>query len=241
MRSTRRLATKKCRSRESKASSPGRWTPPTAFTAFRDEYQNRIDDLFEGLTGRGMDLAQDRQILRDLLALAPPGIDELYALTILGNTIDDGRFSRIIVDPAPTGHLLRLLDMPSVAIAWSHQLMRLMLKYKEVVGLGEAAQDLLNFAKRTKALEQRLHDRGQAAAVLVTLDEPLVRGESERLLLALGERGLQVTGIVWNRALASTPPLPTDASVPQLFAPLSSPAPVGVDAIRKWCGPWLSP
>jgi arsenite-transporting ATPase len=210
----------------------------TAFTSFRDDYQNRIDDLFEGLTGRGMDLAQDRQILRDLLTLAPPGIDELYALTILGNTIDEGRFSHIVVDPAPTGHLLRLLDMPTVAIAWSHQLMRLMLKYKEVVGLGEAAQDLLNFAKRTKALDQRLHDRGQAAAVLVTLDEPLVRGESERLLLALGERGLQVTGIIWNRATASTPPLPADASVPQLFAPLSSPAPIGVDAIRKWSRLW---
>lgn len=212
----------------------------TAFTSFRDEYQSRIDELFEGLAGRGMDLMQDRQILRDLLTLAPPGIDELYALTILGHTIDDGRFSYIVVDPAPTGHLLRLLDMPSVAIAWSHQLMRLMLKYKEVVGLGEAAQDLLNFAKRTRALEQRLHDRGQGAAVLVTLDEPLVRGESERLLRALSDRGLHVTAIVWNRADASTPPLPTDAPVPQLFAPLSAPAPVGADGIREWSARWES-
>src|SRR5260370_1130678 len=123
--------------------------------------------------------------------------------------------------------------MPSLDIAWSHQLMRLMLKYKEVVGLGDAAQDLLDFAKRTKALDQRLHDHERGAAVLVTLDEPLVRGESERLLRALSDRRLRVTGIIWNRADASTPPLPTEASVPQLFAPVSSPAPVDGDWVAE--------
>ena len=209
-----------------------------AFTSFRDEYQVRIDDLFENLTGPGMNIAHDRAILRDLLSLAPPGIDELYALTVLGDALEDGRYSCIIVDPAPTGHLLRLLDMPALAIAWSHQLMRMMLKYKEVVGLGQAAQDLLTFAKRTRALEQRLHDPAQGSAVLVSLDEPLVRGESERLLAALRDRGLTVGGIVWNRGAASVPPLPTDASVPQFFAPRSSPAPIGIAAIRAWSRSW---
>ena len=52
--------------------------------------------------------------------------------------------------------------------------------------------------------------------MVVALDEPLVRGESERLLSALGERGLQVNGIVWNRASTGVPPLPTDA-IPRLI------------------------
>jgi arsenite-transporting ATPase len=209
-----------------------------AFTAFRDLYQTRIDDLFESLTGRGMDIAHDREIIRDLFSLAPPGIDELYALTVLGETLEEGRYSHIIIDPAPTGHLLRLLDMPALAIAWSHELMRMMLKYKEVVGLGEAAQDLLAFAKRTRLLETRMRDAGRSAAVLVTLDEPLVRGETARLLAALHERSLAVSGVVWNRASSSVPPLPTGAPVPQLLAPLAEPAPVGVDAIRNWSGRW---
>lgn len=209
-----------------------------AFTTFRDLYQGRIDDLFERLGGRGIDIAHDRGIIRDLLTLAPPGIDELYALTALGETSEQREFSYVIVDPAPTGHLLRLLDMPAMAVAWAHQLMRMMLKYKEVVGLGEAAQDLLTFAKRTRALGERMRDPSQSAAVLVTLDEPLVRGESERLLAELGDRSLSVSGIVWNRATESTPPLPRAASVPQYFAPLATPAPIGVEAIRQWSRHW---
>jgi arsenite/tail-anchored protein-transporting ATPase len=211
-----------------------------AFATLRDQYQERIDEVFANITARGMDLAHDRQILRDLLALAPPGVDELYALTVLGSTMDDGRFACIVVDPAPTGHLLRLLDMPALAVAWAHQLMRLMLKYKEVVGLGEAAQDLLTFAKRTRSLEERLRDPARATALVVSLDETLVRGESERLVGALRERGVPVGAIVWNRAAGSTPPLPTNASILQLFAPLSSPAPIGVDAIRKWRSSWAT-
>jgi TRC40/GET3/ArsA family transport-energizing ATPase len=205
-----------------------------AFAAMRDQYQGRIDEVFAGITGRGMDLAHDREILRDLLALAPPGIDELYALTILGDTIDEGRFGCIVVDPAPTGHLLRLLDMPAMAIAWAHQLMRLMLKYKEIVSLGEAAQDLLAFAKRTRSLEARLHDPHQATAILVALDEPLVRGETERLLAALRDRDIATGAIVWNRVAGSVEPLPTRGPVPQLFAPVWTPPPVGVEPLRTW-------
>src|SRR5438876_8056261 len=49
-----------------------------AFARLRDEYQSRIDALFNGLVARGVDIAHDRAILRDLFALAPPGIDELF-------------------------------------------------------------------------------------------------------------------------------------------------------------------
>src|SRR5689334_4501023 len=82
----------------------------SACARVRDQYQTRIDALFESIVGRGIDVAQDRAILRDLLALAPPGIDELFALSILGDALQEQRFARIIVDPAPTGHLLRLLE-----------------------------------------------------------------------------------------------------------------------------------
>ena len=208
-----------------------------AFTSFRDSYRDRIDELFSGLAGRGVDVAHDREIIRDLFALAPPGIDELYALTVIGEELENGRYDTIIIDPAPTGHLLRLLDMPRLAVAWSHQLMRLMLKYRDVVSLGDAAQELLDFSRRTKALESRLLDPDLATTIVVALDEPLVREETARLLGELAERGVPVGAIIWNRAVGVSP-LPTDTAIPQLFAPPADPPPVGLDAIRHWRLAW---
>jgi arsenite-transporting ATPase len=208
-----------------------------AFAEFREAYRDRIDALFAGIAGRGVDVAHDREIIRDLLSLAPPGIDELYALTVIGEELEKGRFERIIIDPAPTGHLLRLLDMPALAVAWSHQLMRLMLKYRDVVSLGDSAQDLLDFARRTRAFDERLHDPALAATVIVALDEPLVREETGRLAGELRDRGLPVQAIIWNRAAAGTKPLPTDAPIPQLFAPPAAPL-IGADAIRDWVQTW---
>ena len=211
-----------------------------AFAEFRETYRERIDSLFESIAGRGVDVTHDREIIKDLFSLAPPGIDELYALTVLGEELEKGRFERIIIDPAPTGHLLRLLDMPALAVAWSHQLMRLMLKYRDVVSLGDAAQDLLDFARRTRAFDERLHDPALAGAVVVALDEPLVREETGRLTGELRDRGLPIQAIVWNRANGKTRPLPTDAAIPQLFAPPASPPPIGIEGIRKWSEQWGS-
>jgi len=211
-----------------------------AFARFRREYESRIDGLFGALIDRGVDVAHDRAIMRDLLALAPPGVDEVYALAALGETLSEARFARVIVDPAPTGHLLRLLEMPALALEWSHRLMRLMLKYKEVAGLGEAAEDLLAFAKRTRALEQLLRDPARAGAVIVSLDEPLVRSETTRLTAAMSERGVDVIAIVWNRTTVAPSPLPSAMTNAQLCAPFAETRSLaaGVAGIRDWSRGW---
>ena len=213
-----------------------------AFARFRGTYEARVDALFDALVGRGMDVAYDRAILRDLLALAPPGIDELYALSTLGETLaeEHSRHDRVIVDPAPTGHLLRLLEIPGLALQWTHQLMRLMLKYREVAGLGDAAGELLGFAKRTRALDALLHDPAQGVLVITAIDEPLVRGETARLVREVRARGVAVRALVWNRVDAAVAPLPTDPPLSQLVARDSVPAPVGVPAIRAWSQRWSS-
>ena len=213
-----------------------------AFAELRDRYRGRIDAMFDALVGRGLDAAHDRAVLRDLLALAPPGIDELYALASLGETLDEQRYALIIVDPAPTGHLLRLLEMPALALEWSHRLMRLILKYKDVAALGEAAEDLLAFSKRTRRLDALLHDPERAAVVLVMLDEPLVRAESLRLASALRSTGIAISGVLMNRVQGDASPvdgLPLDVR-PQLVAP-ASPAPlVSAAAIREWMREWCA-
>jgi arsenite/tail-anchored protein-transporting ATPase len=211
-----------------------------AFREFQRGYQARIDALFDAFVRRGVDATHDRAILRDLLALSPPGIDELYALASLGETLDERRFSRVIVDPAPTGHLLRLLEMPALALDWSHRLMRLMLKYRDIAGLGESAEELLSFARRTRRVGELLRDREQSGVIVVTFDEPLVRGESARLIAAARGEGLDVRGVMWNRwtGRGSPSPLPVTPPVTQFVAPAATPPPVGAAALRAWADHW---
>ena len=211
---------------------------PAAFARLRDAWQERIDALFAAVMGRGVDAAHDRDILRDLLDLAPPGIDELYALASIGETLSDERFATVVVDPAPTGHLLRLLEMPALALDWSHRLMRIMLKYREVAGLGDAASELLDFAKRTRMVQSLLADPARAGLLVVALDEPLVRGETARLVSRVRALGVHVSGVLWNRVVAPPRPLEGTGAPPQFAAPALDPPPRGVEALRRWYATW---
>jgi arsenite-transporting ATPase len=211
-----------------------------AFREFQQSYRERIDALFEAFVRHGVDATYDRAILRDLLALSPPGIDELYALASLGETLDERRFARVIVDPAPTGHLLRLLEMPPLALDWSHRLMRLMLKYRDIAGLGELAEEVLAFARRTRRLDDLLRDPHQSSLVVVALDEPLVREETARLIAATRGERVYVGAIVWNRWTddGSPSPLPVTPPVPQFVAPVAAPAPIAPLGLRAWARDW---
>ncbi len=226
------------------ADAPGLWArqadATAAFAAIERSYRDRVDAVFDRLVGSGLDLAHDRRILRDLLSLAPPGIDELYALAVVGEMLDQGRYANIIVDPAPTGHLLRLLETPAVALDWSHRIMRLMLKYKEVGAMTDAAGDIVTFARRTRAVRDLLADPARAGLILVALDEPIVRREAGRLAAAVGALGLAVQAVVWNRADGTVPPLSVAPSIPQFAAPPEVTGPRGVSAIRSWRAGWTA-
>jgi anion-transporting ArsA/GET3 family ATPase len=128
--------------------------------------------------------------------------------------------------------------MPALALSWTHRLMRLMLEYKEVAGLGEAAREVLDFAKRTRALREMMADPARTVIVVVALDEPLVRDESQRLLAACRDRGVEVGGVVWNRVTSEVPPLSGIAVARQFVAPAATPAPRGAPALRAWCAAW---
>lgn len=208
-----------------------------AFARMRETYQSRVDALFDALIARGVDLAHDRAIARELLTLAPPGVDEVYALSLLCDALFKDHYARVVVDPAPTGHLLRLLEMPQLALTWTHELMRLILKYKDIAALGDTARDLLDFARSLRALDALLRDESRAGVVIVTLDEPVVRAETERLGAEARKRGVALSALLLNRAErgAALPAL----QVPVHFqAPAVAPPPMGVPALRSWTATW---
>jgi len=208
-----------------------------AFSRWRTAYESRVDSAFDALLGPGLDAAHDRAIARQLFALAPPGIDELYALIWLGDALAERTYERIVIDPAPTGHLIRLLEMPSLALDWSHRLLRLMLKYRELAGGGELAAELVTFARRTRSVSALLQDAAQAGVLVVALDEPVVRLEASRIIERVRSLGNHVPALIWNRVREAPAPLPVEPTVRQ-FVAAAVPSPIGAARLLDWHDGW---
>jgi arsenite/tail-anchored protein-transporting ATPase len=169
-----------------------------AYAKKRDRYREAVDELFTTLAGRGgtFDVAFDRAVLRDLFDLAPPGLDELFAVVEVIDALPE--HALIIVDTAPTGHTLRLLEVPAMALDWVHTFMRIVLKYREVIGLGDLATELLDLSRQLHELQTLLKDPKRAGFITVTRAAALPRLETTRLLAALDRMEIPSRAVVVN-------------------------------------------
>ena len=91
------------------------------------------------------------------MKLAPPGIDELFGVLSVVDARAD--YDVIVVDTAPTGHALRLLEMPEAAREWVQVLLRVLLKYRSLVRPGQLAAELVDVSKSIRELQTLLRDR----------------------------------------------------------------------------------
>jgi arsenite-transporting ATPase len=174
-----------------------------AFAAQREQYRKSVDELFDAVRGgAAFDVPYDRVVVQDLIDLAPPGLDELFGLMAVIEALQ-GAHDVVVVDTAPTGHALRLLELPEKALGWVHALLAILLKYRRVIGLGDLARTLTTAARDLRDLQELLRDPARTLFIPVTRAAELPRVETERLLAAL--RRLHIaTGPVLVNAL--TPP-----------------------------------
>jgi arsenite-transporting ATPase len=174
-----------------------------AFATRRDQYRQSVDELFDALRGGArFDATFDRIVVQDLIELAPPGIDELFALFAVSEALQ-GTFDVVVVDTAPTGHALRLLELPDKALGWVHALLEILLKYRRVIGLGDLARTLTTTARELRELKELLRDPERCLFIPVTRAAALPRIETERLLSALRHAGIAAGPVLVN---ALTPP-----------------------------------
>jgi arsenite-transporting ATPase len=102
----------------------------------------------------------------------------------------------VIVDTAPTGHTLRLLEMPELALSWVQALMAILLDLREAFGLGALAEELVALSRRLRAFQALRGDPGRCRFLLVTRAGELPRRESERLAAALERMGVALAATV---------------------------------------------
>ena len=172
-----------------------------ALARTRERYRRAVEGTFHSLLGGSrFDVAYDREALHGLMDLAPPGLDELFAvLSVVEALLErEPPYDVVVLDTAPTGHALRLLEMPATALAWVHALLAILLKYREVVGLGEVAAELVATARRLRELSALLGDARRARVVAVTRAAELPQRETGRLLARLRRLRLDVPAVLVN-------------------------------------------
>ena len=166
---------------------------------FRQKYVAAVDEAFARIARTA---GGDQAAFRELIDLAPPGIDEVIAVADVADALTEpkGRYDVIVTDTAPTGHALRLLQTPGVLREWTQALMAILLKYREIVGAGTLASLLVQLSKRLRGLQDILGDPAQARFVVVTRAAALPAAESASLIASLGSLGIAVQAVIVNAA-----------------------------------------
>jgi arsenite-activated ATPase ArsA len=143
-----------------------------------------------------------------------PGADEAAAMRQLLEYLDDPRFDRVIVDTAPTGHTLRLLQLPEIMDSMIGRVMNVRQRMsgmldglKGMFGGGnddaEQSADLDALRERIERLRAVLRDPAQTDFRVVMIPEEMSVVESERLVDRLAEFEIPVQTLVVNRVMES--------------------------------------
>lgn len=172
--------------------------------------------LFEALAGEFFDagLRMDDEEGAELFTSGVlPGSDELGALEGFGRFLDDDRFDRAIFDTAPTGHTLRLLDLPSVVDRGVGMVLDLRDQVRRKVNtartmvfgpMAAKRNDGEEFGEVRREMEETrtvLRDAERTTFRVVAVPELMAVQETERLVTQLREFEIPVETLVVDKLI----------------------------------------
>jgi arsenite-transporting ATPase len=227
-----------------------------AFSAFRQRYEDAVDEAFARFarTADGGSSA-----FRDLIDLAPPGIDEVIAVAEVAAALSGAsrEYDVVVTDTAPTGHALRLLETPDILRDWTRALMTILRKYREIVGAGTLAELLVQLSKRLRALQEILSDVTRARFFVVARAAALPVQEAIELMAALDALQIPMGGVIVNALGAPACSRPMTRSRAEhahlarltraagrrsrcaiIGTPAEMPPPHGAAALSDWARAW---
>lgn len=143
---------------------------------------------------------------------AGPGMTESALADLLVDRMEEvgGRWDALVVDSAPTGHLLRMLNLPTLLTPWVQGLVRQRERANRAEAFADAVSDpgppqeqdplLERLQTRRRRLERaaaRL--RADARVRLVTLPRRMVLAETVRAAEQLTDAGFRLDPVVVNQ------------------------------------------
>jgi len=144
-----------------------------------------------------------------------PGIDEATALSSVITLVESGKYDTIVFDTAPTGHTLKLLQLPKVMQAGLEKLeswQSTMWNYWEMIkGQGSAVDVKKEVAKRIRSYKHgiervgmMLRDSKRTKFVVVCIAEYLSISETRRLLQELKRHEVAASNVIVNQLILET-------------------------------------
>ena len=151
----------------------------------------------------------DKDDIRSFLELSLPGMDEFMAIVELMELVRNRQYDVIIMDTAPTGHTLRLLELPGLLQQWVGILDLMMKKHRFMAATfsrgryqpDECDRWLESMAADAKRVERLLRDPAATEFVMVTIPEEMAVAESERMLNALKRFRIPVRSLIINHVV----------------------------------------
>lgn len=139
--------------------------------------------------------------------LSMPGVDELQVMSSLFDSIERDEYDVVVFDTAPTGHTMRLLQLPSNAQSIFGSFGSLGPAFSTASQLfgGGARDDFQSKIERIQTLltkvSQRLANPLECTFVCVLLPEFLPLYETERLIQFLNDKDIESHVLVVNQVL----------------------------------------
>ncbi len=147
----------------------------------------------------------------DPSSLSPPGADETFAFIQLLEFIQNPEYDIVVFDTAPTGHTLKLLQLPELTQSWLYRLIKMrrrlggMISGVKALFGGDAPNEQEAFDKLEELRSQveiaRVHlaNAKETEFVAVTIPTIMAIWETERLIRALFEVAFPISQIFINQ------------------------------------------
>jgi len=154
----------------------------------------------------------------DPSSLTAPGTDETVAFIQLLEFIQNPEYDIVVFDTAPTGHTLKLLQLPELTQTWLYRLIKmrkrlggLMSGFKTLFGGStipnedEAFKKLEELKDQVEIARIHLEDIKETEFIPVTIPTIMAIWETERLIRALYEVAFPVSQIFINQVQPENP------------------------------------
>jgi arsenite-transporting ATPase len=172
---------------------------------FREDYLWELAEMMAGDSSDGnLQVVYGPEGWRQIVTQALPGIDEMLSLITVMDLLEQESETLIVLDTAPTGHLLQFLEMPLALGDWLSWIFKLWIKYQDVVGRVELIGRLRQLRKRVMVAQKRLTDANHTEFIGVVQNQSAVLAEASRLTATLAERGVSQRFIIQNRYVTGT-------------------------------------